>query len=321
MKKTEKKIRIIFMGTPDFAVPSLNALHKSGYEVVLVVTQPDRPKGRGRKLSHSQLSHPPVKKAAMNLGYDIIQPLSIRTDEFADSILKLKPDVFVVVAFGHILPKNILALPKAGAINIHASLLPKYRGAAPIQWAIINKETETGVTTMFVDEGMDTGDILLSSKIKIAPDETSASLHNRLADLGANLLIRTLQALKAGTLNPLPQDHTKACNAPLLKKSDGHIDWKMSAEAIEAFMRGMTPWPGAFTFYKNRRLKVYKAEPVPANVTESPGTVVKGFPDELLVATGKGALSILEIQGASGKRLLIKDFLQGCKMPPGTILN
>ena len=179
MKKIEKKIRIVFMGTPDFAVPSLNALHKGDYEVVLVVTQPDRPKGRGRKLSP-----PPVKKAATSLGYDIIQPLSIRTEEFADSILKLKPDIFVVVAFGHILPKNILALPKTGAINIHASLLPKYRGAAPIQWAIINGETETGVTTMFMDEGMDTGDILLSSKIKIASDETSSGLDDRLADFG-----------------------------------------------------------------------------------------------------------------------------------------
>ncbi len=314
MKK--KKIRIIFMGTPDFAVPALKALHKSGYEVVLVVTQPDRPKGRGRKLCP-----PPVKEAAIDLGYDVIQPVSIRTGEFADSILKLKPDIFVVVAFGHILPKNILALPKIGAINIHASLLPKYRGAAPIQWAIINRETETGVTTMFMDEGMDTGDVLLSSKIKIAPDDTSASLHDRLADLGADLLIRTLQTLEAGTLNPLPQDHTKAGNAPLLKKSDGHIDWKMPAEALEAFIRGMTPWPGVFTFYRNRRLKIYKARPILTDVAESPGTVVKGFPDELLVATGKGALSVLEIQGASGKRLLIKDFLQGCKMPPGTILN
>ncbi|MFV9644882.1 MAG: methionyl-tRNA formyltransferase [Desulfobacterales bacterium] len=314
--KIEKKIQIIFMGTPDFAVPALNALHKDKYDVVLVVTQPDRPKGRGR-----EPVSPPVKETAVHLGYDVIQPASIKTDEFANNVIRLKPDMFVVSAFGHILPKRILDLPKIGALNIHASLLPKYRGAAPIQWAIINGEKETGVTTMLMDEGMDTGDILFTSKIQISPDDTSATLHNRLADLGAALLIKTLKAIEADNINPIPQDHTLATYAPMLKKKDGHIKWKMAADKLEAFIRGMTPWPGAFTFCKNTRLKIFSSAPIIIPVDKTPGTVLKGFPDELRIATGKGALSILEIQGESGKRLLIKDFLRGFKLPVGTVLN
>ncbi|HUV49494.1 MAG TPA: methionyl-tRNA formyltransferase [Anaerolineae bacterium] len=314
--KTEKKIKIIFMGTPDFAVPALTALHKNKYDVVLVVTQPDRPKGRGRKPVS-----PPVKEAAVRLGYDVIQPMSIKTDEFANNVLRLKPDMFVVSAFGHILPKSILEIPKIGALNIHASLLPKYRGAAPIQWAVINGEKETGVTTMLMDEGLDTGDILFTSKIQISPDDTSATLHKRLADLGADLLIKTLKAIEADNINPTPQDHTTATYAPILKKNDGHINWEMAADKLEAFIRGMTPWPGAFTFCRDIRLKIFGSKPIIMPVDTPPGTVLKGFPDELRVATGKGVLSILEIQGESGKHLLIKDFLRGFKLPVGTVLN
>ena len=314
--KIENKIKIIFMGTPDFAVPALNALYKNNYNVVLVVTQPDRPKGRSRKPVA-----PPVKKTAVNLGYDVIQPISIKTDEFANHVIRLKPDIFVVSAFGHILPKRILDLPKIGALNIHASLLPKYRGAAPIQWAIINGEKETGVTTMLMDEGLDTGDILFTSKTEISPDDTSATLHNRLADLGADLLIKTLKAIAAGNINPIPQDHTHATYVPMLKKKDGHIKWKMAADKLESFIRGMTPWPGAFTFCDNIRLKIFTSTPIMMSVDNPPGTVLKGFPDELRIATGKGALSILEIQGESGKRLAIKDFLRGFKLPVGTVLN
>jgi len=314
--KTEKKIKIIFMGTPDFAVPALTALHNNKYDVILVVTQPDRPKGRGRKPVS-----PPVKEAAVHLGYDVIQPVSITTDEFANNVIRLKPDMFVVSAFGHILPKRILELPKIGALNIHASLLPKYRGAAPIQWAVINGEKETGVTAMLMDEGLDTGDILFTSKTQISPDDTSATLHNRLADLGADLLIKTLKAIEADNINPIPQDHTIATYAPMLKKKDGHINWEMAADKLEAFIRGMTPWPGAFTFCKNTRLKIFSSKPIIMPVDTPPGTVLRGFPDELHIATGKGALSILEIQGQSGKRLLIKDFLRGFKLPVGTILS
>jgi methionyl-tRNA formyltransferase len=313
MKKKEK---IIFMGTPEFAVPALKALHKSNQNVALVVTQPDRPKGRGRKVIP-----PPVKGVAIGLGHEVNQPASIRTDEFADHIAKYKPDIIVVVAYGHIIPKNILAIPKIATINIHASLLPKYRGPAPIQWAIINGEIETGVTAMLMNEGLDTGDILLSSKIKIFSDDNSGTLHDRLADLSADLLIKTIECIETGDINPIPQDHTQATYAPLLKKNDGRINWEMPAETLEAFIRGMMPWPGAFTFHGNKRLKILKARHIIVDTVETAGTVIKRFPDELCVATGKGVLSVIKIQGESGKRLLIKDFLRGYKIPPGTILS
>ncbi|MBU0986277.1 MAG: methionyl-tRNA formyltransferase [Proteobacteria bacterium] len=304
------------MGTPDFAVPALKALHENRYNVVRVITQPDRPKGRGRKVSP-----PPVKTIALQLGYDVIQPATVRTAEFEALMVKFEPEIVIVIAFGHILPKNILAVPKLATINLHASLLPKYRGPAPIQWAVINGENETGITTMLMDEGMDTGDILLSSKINIDPDDTAGTLHDRLARQGADLILQTLKALENDGLKPVPQDHNRATYAPLLKKNDGHIDWKMPAEKLDPFIRGMTPWPGAFTSYGNKRLKIFKAGAILKQINESPGTVVNSYPDELHVATGKGVLSIMEIQGASGKRLLIKDFLRGCQMPPGTVLT
>ena len=310
------KPNLIFMGTPDFAVPSLKALFENGYNVLMVVTQPDRPKGRGRKIIS-----PPVKMAAQRIGYDVIQPVSIKNKDFFNTITGLKPDILIVVAYGHILPKDILAIPETGAINLHASLLPKYRGPAPIQWAIINGEKETGVTTMLMDDGLDTGDILLSSKEQITAVDTSATLHDRLAVLGADLLIETLKAFENNDVNPIVQNHAHATYAPLLKKSDGRIVWEKTAEYIASFIRGVTPWPGAFTFHNNKRLKIYSALPLLIDVSEAPGTVIKGFPDELRIATGKGALSIIEIQGASGKRLLIKDFLRGNQMPPGTVLN
>jgi len=304
------------MGTPDFAVPSLEALYKNDYNVLTVVTQPDRPKGRGRKIIP-----PPIKKVAQNIGYDVIQPVSVKNKGFLNTISKLKPDMFIVIAYGHILSRNILSIPKTGAINLHASLLPKYRGPAPIQWAIINGEKETGVTAMLMDEGMDTGHILLSLKEKITTVDTSATLHDRLAVLSADLLIKTLESFENNDINPIAQNHASATYAPLLKKGDGRIVWKKNAEQIASFIRGVTPWPGAFTFYDNKRLKIFSAEPVSVKINEAPGTVIKGFPDELRIATGKGALSVLEIQGASGKRLLIKDFLMGNPLPPGTVLN
>lgn len=312
----KKKAGIIFMGTPQFAVPALKALHKNDQDIALVVTRPDRPKGRGRKLTPS-----PVKETAMNLGFSVIQPSSVRTAEFSNCIEKHTPDFIVVVAFGHIIPKNILAIPKIATINIHASLLPKYRGPAPIQWAIINQEKKTGVTTMLMDEGLDTGDILLSSELEIAPDDTSGTLHDRLADLGADLLIQTLNAFETGDINPISQDHTQATYAPMLKKNDGRMNWKLPAESLEALIRGMTPWPGAFTFHDKKRLKIFKAKTIVMDTEASPGTVLKGFPDELWISTGKGVLSIMEIQGESGKHLLIKDFLRGYKLGPSSKLE
>jgi methionyl-tRNA formyltransferase len=304
------------MGTPEFSVRALTALHKNDRNVVLVVTQPDRRKGRGR-----QLASPPVKKAALNFGYRIIQPPSLRSAEFSNIIAEHEPDFIVVVSFGHIIAKSILDIPKVATLNIHASLLPKYRGSAPIQWAIIKGEKKTGITIMLMDEGMDTGDILLSSEIEIAPDDTSGTLRERLADLGADLLIQTLKAFETGDIHPVPQDHTQATYAPLLKKNDGLVDWKAPAQFLEGFIRGMTPWPGAFTFHGKKRLKIFKAKSIFTDASDLPGTVIKGFPDELWIATGKGLLAILEIQGESGKRLLIKDFLRGYPLTPGTRLH
>jgi methionyl-tRNA formyltransferase len=307
---------IIFMGTPDFAVPALQALIHNGYHVPLVVTQPDRPKGRGRKLVA-----PPVKITALELGLEVLQPSTLKDEDFRSQIRQLRPDFFVVLAFGHILSENILQLPRLGTINIHASLLPKYRGPAPIQWAIINGESQTGITTMLMDKGVDTGDILLSQKEPILPEDTAATLHNRLAACGADLLVKTLRGFASESIKPIPQDHHKATYAPLLKKQDGHIRWQKSADELDAFIRGMTPWPGAFTFHKKNRLRILKAAPIPENLTEPAGTILETFPDELCVATGKGVLSISEIQGPSGKRLGVADFLRGYKLPPGTVLT
>ena len=304
------------MGTPDFAVPALKALVHNGYHVPLVVTQPDRPKGRGRKLAA-----PPVKIKALELGLEVLQPSTLKDENFRSQIRQLQPDFFVVLAFGHILSENILQLPRLGTINIHASLLPKYRGPAPIQWAIINGESETGITTMLMDKGVDTGDILLSQKEPIFPEDTAATLHNRLAACGADLLVKTLQGFASKNIKPIPQDHHKATYAPLIKKQDGHIRWQKSADELDAFIRGMTPWPGAFTFHHKNRLIILKAAPIPENLTEPAGTILETFPDELCVATGKGVLSIQEIQGPSGKRLGIADFLRGYRLRPGTVLT
>jgi methionyl-tRNA formyltransferase len=297
------------MGTPQFSVPSLVALHEKKVDIVLVITQPDRGRGRGRKVIPS-----PIKKTAESLGFDIIQPTSIREEWVTDRIRSLEPHIIVVVAFGQILPKTLLQIPREGAINLHASLLPKYRGPAPIQWAIINGETETGVTTMLMDEKMDTGDILLSKKTDIGPEDNSETLHDRLANIGADLLVKTLHGMERNEIQPLPQDHSQATYAPMLKKSDGRIDWNLSAKKIEDFIRGMTPWPGAFTFLENKRLKIFKARAVPSESSEEPGKVISGFPDELRIATGKDSLSILELQSESGKRLPITEFLRGFKV-------
>jgi len=308
--------KIIFMGTPDFAVASLKALNQNGYEVSVVVTQPDRPKGRGRKIIP-----PPVKSAALCLGYNIIQPTSVKTDEFAEQMAAIKPDLYIVTAFGRILPENILAIPEIGAINLHASLLPKYRGSAPIQWAIINGEKKTGVTTMLMNKGLDTGDILLKDETEILQNDTSFILHDRLAEMGAELLIKTLRTIESDGLKPVPQDDERATYAPLLKKKDGYINWKLPADSIESFIRGVTPWPGAFTFLKDKRLKIFQAIATGNDIAEKPGKVIKAFPGDLIVATGEGTLSILEIQSASGKRLPVKNFLQGNNIPPGTMLG
>jgi len=304
------------MGTPDFSVPALKILSQNGYEVALVVTQPDRPRGRGCKLTP-----PPVKATALDLGLPVVQPQTIRDPLFIDQMRALEPDLFVVVALGQILPQELLDIPPSGAVNIHGSLLPRYRGPAPIQWALINNERETGITTMLMDNGLDTGDILMTAGTRITPDDTSSTLHDRLADMGADLLIKTITGLKSHAIVPQPQDHALATYAPLLKKSDGRIDWNKPAQLIEAFIRGMTPWPGAFTFRENKRLKIFKALANTQKTTQAAGTVVRGFSDELRIATGRGTLSLCEIQGASGKRLDIKNYLRGHNIEPGSVFS
>jgi methionyl-tRNA formyltransferase len=304
------------MGTPQFAVPGLEALHRNGYDIALVVTQPDRPRGRGRKVTFS-----PVKSTARRLEYEIIQPASIKTAEFAAQIKSKQPDFQVVIAYGKILPENVLALPRIGTINIHASLLPKLRGPAPIQWALINGETETGVCSMRMEKGMDTGDILLTAKEPIKPDDTAGTLHDRLAVKGAAVLIDTLKAYADDSIRPLPQDHNRATYAPMLTKDDGLINWNKPAVSLVNFIRGVSPWPGAYTFWGDKRLKIFQSSAIAAKIPQPPGTVIEGFPDELRVATGEGVLSVQEIQGASGKRMVIKDFLKGHRIPPGTVLS
>lgn len=314
MTKADKSI--VFMGTPDFGLPAMKALYGAGYPISLVVTQPDRPRGRGRKTVPA-----PIKKAAEDLGLEIFQPASLKTAEAVARIRAATPAFIVVIAFGQILPKPILDIPGYGAVNVHASLLPKYRGAAPIQWAVVNGEKETGVTTMLMDEGLDTGDILLAERTKIEENDTAATLHDRLSAMGADLIVKTLRGLVSGTIFPVAQDPEKASHALMLKKEDGRIDWQKSPEELEAFVRGMDPWPGAFTTLDGKRLRIFRLAPTRRTEEQAPGTVIQGFPDELRVCAGNGAVSILEVQGESGKRLGIADFLRGKPVAAGTVLG
>ena len=311
-----KPYKIMFMGTPDFAVPALRALDASPHTVACVVTQPDRPKGRGRKLTP-----PPVKTWALELDYPLIQPQNYDDPVFTAAARQHAPDWFVVIAFGHILKKKHLALPRRGSLNLHASLLPRHRGPAPIQWSIIKGDAETGVTTMIMDEGLDSGDVLLTARTAIKSCDTAASLHDRLAIMGADLLLETLNALAADQIEPVPQEHAAATYAPLLTKADGRIQWAQTARQIDALIRGLTPWPGAYSFYQGQRLKIFQVGPATARQAAAPGTVLPGFPDELRVATGDGALSVLEIQGQGGRRMPAADFLKGRPIPPGARLE
>ena len=243
------------MGTPEFAVSSLQALIQAGEEVIAVVTQPDKPKGRGKRLAS-----PPVKELALRYNIPVLQPVKIRDEGFISIMKDLHPDIIVVIAYGKILPKAVLDIPPKGCINVHASLLPKYRGAAPINWAIINGEKETGVTTMLMDEGMDTGDILLTERISIKPEDTTADIHDRLKHVGATLLVETIKGVQSRTLRPIPQAHAQATYAPMLKKEDGRIDWGMGPQEIINLIRGLNPWPGAYTRWEGMQIKIFKAE-------------------------------------------------------------
>ncbi len=311
-----RPLNIIFMGTPEFAVPCLKALSDENHTVCLVVTRPDKPKGRGRKLTP-----PPVKLAAKELGYEVIQPISVKDPDVVTQLAEAAPDVLVVVAFGSILPKTILDIPRYGAVNIHPSLLPRYRGPLPIQWPIVCMEMETGVTSILMDEGMDCGDIIMAEKTMIHEDEAAGDLHDRLAVLGGEVLVKTLRQMAHGTAVPAPQNDADATYAPVLKKSHGRIDWHQSADKIRAMINGMNPWPGAFTFFGDKRLKIWKASPVKTDIAVLPGTVLKSFPGEIRVAAAENALAVRELQGKSGKRLSATDFLRGCDIPEGSVLT
>jgi methionyl-tRNA formyltransferase len=310
-----QSLNLIFCGTPRFAVPSLEKLAAAGYRIHLVVTQPDRPKGRGLELVQS-----PVKQSAGRLNLPIIQPDRIKTnDEFRSQLTAIKPDAIIVVGYGRIIPQWMLDLAPLGNINLHASLLPKYRGAAPIQWAIANGETVTGNTTMRIDAGLDTGDILLQRELPISPDDTSETLAPRLADMGADLLVETLRGLQAGSIHPRQQDDSQATLAPILKKEDGVIDFSRSAQQILNRLRGFQPWPGAHTRFRGKNLQILKAQPANEPI---PPTELKVIGDHLIAGcANRTSLELLELQLEGKKRSSAQAFINGYHPKPGEPLG
>ncbi|MFH1135724.1 MAG: methionyl-tRNA formyltransferase [Pseudomonadota bacterium] len=307
-------LRVVFMGSPEFAGPSLRGLAGSGRQVVMTVTQPDRPQGRGRKTAP-----PYIKTLAGELGLPVWQPDSIRGPEVLERFRELAPDILVVVAYGRLLPPGLLGLTRLGPLNVHPSLLPAYRGPAPINWAVINGETETGVTTMLLDRGLDTGPTLLSVKVLIEPDETAGRLHDRLAVIGADLLLETIEKLQAGTATAVPQPEAGIKPAPLLKKADGRIDWNRPAEQLACQVRGLDPWPGSFTAFRGTFLKLFGAVPGPGR--GRPGTILALDSERLHVAAGTGSLAVGELQLAGRKKTSAREFWHGQRISPGDVLG
>ncbi|MBN2438182.1 MAG: methionyl-tRNA formyltransferase [Deltaproteobacteria bacterium] len=310
------KPRILFMGTPAFAVPALQGLVRGGWPVIGVVTQPDRPQGRGQTLAP-----PPVKTAAEVLGIPVLQPGNVRHPDFLETFRTLAPDLVIVAAFGQILPAEIIHSPKEGCINIHPSLLPKYRGAAPIQQALICGEAMTGVTIMRMDEGVDSGDILLQEETPIGPEETFGELHDRLANMGAELLLIALAMLLTGTLLPRPQDHSLATAAPRIGREECRIRWEKDCREIVSLIRGLSPVPCAHTLLGGKQLRIFTAAAETVPVTEAPGTVMGEAAGTLRVAAGGGYVLLKEVQLEGKKRMAIRDFLRGCPVAPGRILG
>ena len=321
-------MRIVFMGTPDFSVPALKALVEAGHQVIAVVTQPDKPKGRGKEVQMT-----PVKIQAMEYGIPVYQPAKVREASFVEVLQGMEADVYVVIAFGQLLPKAVLELPKYGCINIHASLLPKYRGAAPIQWCVIDGERETGITTMMMDVGLDTGDMLEKTVIPIEEKETGGSLHDKLSLAGGALILSTLKKLEEGTLVRTPQTDEGTCYAKMLTKSLGDIDWNQSAVSIERLIRGLNPWPSAYTLWNGKTIKIWSADVttsreaaaflsesgVPSETGITPGTVVCSDKHSLVVCTGDGLLSVRELQMEGKKRMDTPAFLCGYPIPEGDV--
>lgn len=326
-------MKVVFMGTPDFAVGALEAIIEAGHQVTAVVTQPDKPKGRGKEMQKT-----PVKVCAQKYGISVFQPVKVKEPEAVETLRSYEADIFVVAAFGQILSEKILAMPKYGCVNIHASLLPKYRGAGPIQWAIINGEKITGVTIMQMDKGLDTGDMLFQSEVEIASDETADTLHDKLAEAGARLIVEALEKIEAGSVKPVKQNDEESCYAKMLQKSMGKIDWQMEAGKLDCLIRGLISWPGASTVYRGKNLKIWREEVVleqelaalEAQTGQSdggcagngkPGTVVQVDKDAVYVQTGDGLLRILEVQPEGKKRMAVRDFLLGYPVKAGDVFE
>lgn len=310
-------MRIVFMGTPEFAVPSLRSLLDAGYEVAAVCCQPDRPKGRKSKLQAC-----PVKELAVSRGIDVLQFEKLRSPEGVEALKAIAPDLFVTAAYGQILSQKLLDIPPLGTINVHASLLPKYRGSAPINWCIMNGEQKTGVTTMMTERGIDTGDMLMQRELDILPAETAQELTGRLSTLGAELLLETLTAIKAGNCPRIPQNEAESTYLPMLDKAHGRIDWTRDAQLVECLIRGVNPWPGAFTTMDGQVLKIWASHVSACDASGQAGEViVSGAKQGLMVACGTGILEIDEIQSAGSKRMNAKDYLLGHPIEVGMILG
>lgn len=314
-------MRIVFMGTPDFAVGALQAVIEAGHQVAAVVTQPDKPKGRGKEVQMS-----PIKICALAHDIPVFQPVKIKEPEAVEILRGFQADIFVVAAFGQLLSEEILVMPRYGCVNIHASLLPKYRGAAPIQRAIIDGEKKTGITIMQMEKGLDTGDILLQKEVTIEAKETGDSLHDKLARAGAELIVEALPKIESSQVTPCKQNDEESCYAKMLQKSMGKIDWKMDAVKLDCLIRGLISWPGAFTTYRGRNLKIWEEEPVEkglllAQKKEEPGTVLLVEKDAFYVQTGEGVLKVLAVQMEGKKRMAVKDFLLGYPMNVGECLG
>ncbi len=309
-------MRVVFMGTPEIAAGILKSLIASRHEVVGVVTQPDKPNARGNEIIFSD-----VKKVALEHSIPVFQPEKASEETFVESIRQLDPDIIVVAAYGQILRENILNLPKYRCINVHASLLPKYRGASPIQWAVINGEKETGVTIMYMEKGLDTGDMILTRKLELAPDETAGSLHDRLMELGGPTLLEAMDEIEAGTAHPVPQNNDEATYVGMIKKSMGELDFNNPSEYLERLIRGLIPWPGAFTFIDGKMLKIWKTEISDRTMDGKEPVPGRIFADkeELFVETADGSLSLITVQLEGKKRMAAGDFLRGYKLADGTI--
>lgn len=306
-------MRVIFMGTPDFAVGTLEEIIKAGHEVVLVVSQPDKAVGRSKALKYT-----PVKACAIEHGIEVYQPQRVRDAECVEYLRSYAPDIIIVEAFGQIIPKEILDMPRFGCINVHASLLPKYRGAAPIQWAVINGDAVSGVTTQRMNEGIDTGDMILKEEVVLREDETGGSLFERLAAVGAKLCVRTMAEIEAGTAVYTPQDNAKATHTAKIHKELGSINWMNDAKSIECLIRGLDPWPSAYTRLGEKTLKIWRAHVVPAEPQAAPGCIIKAGKDGIFVQTGDGILVLTEVQMEGKKRMPVEAFLNGYPVEAGT---